>query len=217
MKKIVLISDTHTMHEDIILPKGDILIHAGDFTGRGNKYEVSDFFGWLERHSKDFEHIIFIAGNHDLSFEAKAEWIPSLLSELPDNIHYLEDQEIVIDGIKFYGSPWQPEFHNWAFNLPRGPELAEKWKLIPDDTDILITHGPPKYMCDFTIRDQFNAGCKDLLDRVDIIKPKIHVFGHIHEGYGITSANGIDFINASSCTVGYRPINEPIIIEYKLN
>jgi Icc-related predicted phosphoesterase len=214
MKRIVFISDTHTMHEDLVLPQGDILIHAGDFTGRGQPHEVGDFFRWMERQAENFEHIIFIAGNHDRSFEYKSTWVSYAISKLPKNIHYLEDSEVIIDGIKFYGSPWQPEFHNWAFNLPRGKELEEKWNMIPHDTDVLITHGPPATILDYTERDRVNVGCEELLKRLSEVKPKIHVFGHIHEGYGYKEHYGTTFINASTCTLRYNPTNPPVVVDF---
>lgn len=212
--KLVLISDTHTMHEDLVLPQGDILIHSGDFTGRGKPYEVEEFFGWLERQSKNFKHVIFIAGNHDMCFEYKSTWVVNAIKSLPTNVHYLEDSEIIIDGIKFYGSPWQPEFFNWAFNLPRGKKLEEKWEMIPNDTDVLITHGPPMYILDYTLRDMINVGCLALYNKVIQIKPKLHVFGHIHEGYGVKEQDGTMFVNASSVTARYELINKPIEIKY---
>jgi Icc-related predicted phosphoesterase len=202
------------MHEKLVLPQGDILIHAGDFTGRGKPWEVEEFFDWLDRQSKEFKHIIFIAGNHDMSFEYKHPWVVDMLKSLPSNVHYLEDSEIVIDGIKFYGSPWQPEFFNWAFNLPRGKALAEKWNMIPHDTDVLITHGPPMNILDYTARDMWNVGCLHLFDKVQQVKPKLHVFGHIHEGYGIKEQDGIIFVNASSATLKYESTNKPIVLKY---
>ena len=212
--KLVLISDTHTMHEDLVLPQGDILIHSGDFTGRGKPHEVEEFFGWLERQSKNFKHIVFIAGNHELSFDYKSTWVVDAIKSLPTNVHYLEDSEIIIDDIKFYGSPWQPEFFDWAFNLPRGKKLEEKWEMIPNDTDVLITHGPPMYILDYTLRDMINVGCLALYNKVIQIKPKLHVFGHIHEGYGIKEQDGTMFVNASSATARYELINKPIEIKY---
>lgn len=212
--KLVLISDTHTMHEDLILPQGDILIHSGDFSGRGKPHEVEEFFGWLERQSKNFKHIVFIAGNHELSFDYKSTWVVDAIKSLPINVHYLEDSEIIIDDIKFYGSPWQPEFFDWAFNLPRGKKLEEKWEMIPNDTDVLITHGPPMYILDYTLRDMINVGCLALYNKVIQIKPKLHVFGHIHEGYGIKEQDGTMFVNASSATARYELINKPIEIKY---
>ena len=212
--KLVLISDTHTMHEDLVLPQGDILIHSGDFTGRGKPHEVEEFFGWLERQSKNFKHIVFIAGNHELSFDYKSTWVVDAIKSLPTNVHYLEDSEIIIDDIKFYGSPWQPEFFDWAFNLPRGKKLEEKWEMIPNDTDVLITHGPPMYILDYTLRDMINVGCLALYNKVIQIKPKLHVFGHIHEGYGVKEQDNITFVNASSATARYELINKPIEIKY---
>ena len=214
MTKIVFISDTHNHHDEVKLPKGDILVHSGDFSGRGHPAEVYNFFNWLFEQSSKFKHIVFIAGNHDLSFENKQPWLLKILEALPKNVHYLEDNEIVINGIKFYGSPWQPEFHNWGFNLPRGKELANKWEMIPVDTDILITHGPPATILDYAIYSNFNVGCVDLFDRINKIKPKINVFGHIHEGYGYKEVDSTLFINASTCTLLYRPVNLPIVVKY---
>lgn len=214
MTKIVFISDTHNHHNEVKLPKGDILVHSGDFSGRGYPHELADFWMWLMEQSTKFKHIVFIAGNHDMSFEYKAEWITDMIKQLPDNVHYLEDSEVVLEGIKFYGSPWQPEFHNWGFNLPRGEKLAEKWVLIPNDTDILITHGPPATILDYTLRDNINVGCVDLLHKIKEIKPKINVFGHIHEGYGYRDIHGTMFLNASTCNLRYQPINPPIVIKF---
>jgi Icc-related predicted phosphoesterase len=214
-KKIVLVSDTHNKHNQLILPKGDILIHSGDFSGVGRESEVKSFFKWVEKQSNEFEHIVFIAGNHELTFEPRQGWVDDGISRLPKNVHYLEDSEVIIDGLKFYGSPYQPEFYNWAFNLKRGKECAEKWLHIPKDTDVLITHGPPKYMCDYMPWDLTNIGCQDLVDRVMLVKPKLHVFGHIHVGYGYKEYKGILFVNASSCNEQYEIVNKPVVVEYK--
>ena len=214
-KKFVLISDTHNKHNKIELPEGNILIHSGDFSGVGRESEVKNFFKWIEKQSDKFEHVVFIAGNHELSFELKPAWLDELIEGLPKNVHYLEDSEVVIDGMKFYGTPWQPEFYNWAFNLERGLPLVEKWVLIPEDTDILITHGPPKYMCDFMPWDLTNVGCQDLLSRIMVVKPKLNVFGHIHCGYGYKEYEGVLFVNASTCNEEYQPVNKPIVVEYK--
>ncbi len=214
MTRIVFISDTHNHHNEIKLPEGDILVHAGDFSGRGLPEEVGPFFDWLEEQAQVFKHVIFIAGNHDMSFEYKHPWIVNWLSKLPTNIHYLEDSEAIIDSIKFYGSPWQPEFHNWGFNLPRGKALAKKWEMIPIDTDVLITHTPPQNILDYTIRDMINVGCADLYLKVNQIKPKIHVFGHIHEGYGYKDINDTLYLNASTCNLRYQPVNSPIVVDF---
>jgi len=213
-KKIIMVSDTHNKHNQIVLPEGNILVHSGDFSGMGKQSEVKNFFKWIEKQSEIFEHIVFIAGNHELTFEPRQAWVDDLIQTLPNNVHYLEDSEVVIDGIKFYGTPYQPEFYNWAFNLKRGIECAEKWALIPEDTDVLLSHGPPKFMCDYIPWDQFNAGCQDLLDRVLFVKPKLHVFGHIHCGYGYKEYEGILFVNASTCNEEYQPVNKPVVVQY---
>lgn len=214
-KKIVMVSDTHNKHNQIVLPEGDILIHSGDFSGVGRQSEVRNFFKWITKQSEKFEHIVFIAGNHELTFENKSSWVNPLIRTLPKNVHYLQDSYVIINGMKFYGTPWQPEFYNWAFNLKRGLPLAQKWALIPEDTGVLITHGPPKYMCDYMPWDLTNIGCQDLLDRIMIVKPKLNVFGHIHVGYGYKEYEGVLFVNASTCDEGYNPVNKPIVVEYK--
>ena len=211
MKRIVFISDTHTLHDNLVLPKGDIIVHAGDVASRGSIPEVIDFLEWFSK--LPYAYKIFIAGNHDFAFERYLDVMTNLLQEFPDVI-YLQDSAVTVDGIKFYGSPWQPEFYNWAFNLPRGERLAEKWAMIPDDTDVLITHGPPATILDYTERDRINVGCVDSLKRVTEVKPKIHVFGHIHESYGYRDTNGTTFINASTCTLRYNPTNPPVVVDF---
>jgi len=196
----------------INLPKGDVLIHCGDFTVAGTVSEVRQFNRELLQQADKFKHIIIIAGNHDLLFEHQPQLARSLLAS---EFNYLQDSFCVIDKIKFYGSPYQPRFFDWAFNLTRGAELAEKWKLIPDDTDILITHGPPFGILDEVQRQYFieNTGCEELIKRVETIKPKLHIFGHIHCGYGTTEKFGVKFVNASNCDESYEPTNAPVVID----
>jgi len=206
--KIVCLSDTHKMHNDVEIPKGDILVFAGDMCGRGGISSVGKFNKWFEQFPH--KHKIVIAGNHDRCFENEARNIAKAMITCAT---YLEDSEIIIEGIKFYGSPWQPFFLNWAFNLHRGNALAQKWAMIPDDTNILITHGPPYKILDKTFKGDL-CGCEDLLARVkELKKLKYHIFGHIHEGYGVEEKFGVKFVNASACTFTYKPINKPIIIE----
>ncbi|XP_011503727.1 PREDICTED: metallophosphoesterase MPPED2 isoform X2 [Ceratosolen solmsi marchali] len=132
------------------------------------------------------------------------------------NCIYLEDKEIIISGIKIYGTPWQPEFCKWAFNIPRGEPCLSKWDMIPDNTDILVTHTPPighGDLCCSGVR----AGCVELLNTVqNRVKPKYHVFGHIHEGYGVSSDGKIIFINASTCDLNYLPSNPPVVFDVTL-
>ena len=207
MPRVVCLSDTHNCHLDIDVPDGDILIHSGDATIGGTIDEIVEFDDWfvkLPHRSK-----ILIAGNHDWLFERENRLARRLLSE---NVAYLQDSACEIDGLKIYGSPWQPRFFDWAFNLDRGAALAEKWKLIPDDTDILITHGPPNGILDRTPAGD-NAGCEELRKRVEELRPKLHVFGHIHLGYGRTDKFGVTFVNACNCDESYRPSNPPIVVD----
>jgi Icc-related predicted phosphoesterase len=211
MPKIVCLSDTHNCHEQIIVPDGDILIHAGDATIRGTIDEIVFFNEWFA--NLPHPHKIFVAGNHDWLFETNNRYARTLLDS---SIHYLQDSPVEIEGIKFYGSPYQPRFFDWAFNLMRGAELAEKWKLIPEDTDVLITHGPPFGILDEVPRAYWieNTGCEELRKRVEIVRPKLHIFGHIHCTYGATEKFGVKFINASNCDESYEPTNLPIVIDF---
>lgn len=202
--KLVLISDTHGKHRQLQLPVGDMLIHAGDISRHGEMDTIQDFNDWLAE--LPFKYKVVIAGNHDFCFETLVG------QKLLTNATYLQDSTIVIEGLKIYGSPWQPRFFDWAFNLDRGDPLKAKWQEIPADTDILITHGPPWGVGDTTNRGVL-AGCQDLLERIQEISPKLHVFGHIHEGYGLYQNTPTIFANASICNLGYQPINLPIVID----
>jgi Icc-related predicted phosphoesterase/effector-binding domain-containing protein len=206
--KIVIVSDTHDFHhlyELFGLPQGDVLIHGGDITRRGKIEEVERFNKWLG--TLNYKHILVIAGNHDWCFQREAEKARAALT----NGTYLEDSGVTIDGVKFWGSPWQPEFHNWAFNLARGAALAEKWALIPGDTEILITHGPPHGFGDRVHSGEL-VGCRELLKRVEELAPKAHIFGHIHEDYGVFSNERTTFINASFLDGEFDPGNAPIVM-----
>ena len=211
--KLVLISDTH--NHTLSLPEGDVLIHAGDLTMSGSLHELSKQAAWLKEERKKYRSVLVIAGNHDFCFETNKHLdAVKLLNDA--GVVYLQDDWCVIEDIKFYGTPWQPWFYDWAFNLPRGGEkIKEKWAAIPHDTDVLITHGPPYGHGDKT-PPQYGSqhvGCEELGKRVFAIKPLINVFGHIHNGYGVESKEGINFVNASICNESYKPVNHPIVME----
>ncbi|OWK34470.1 metallophosphatase domain-containing protein [Fimbriiglobus ruber] len=188
--RIVCISDTHGHHAKWEVPDGDILVHAGDLTDDGDLADVEDFDRWLG--TLPHRHKIVIAGNHDFCFQQQPDRARQRLSHAT----YLQDEAVVIDGVKFYGSPWQPWFFDWAFNLPRGADIAAKWALIPADTTVLVTHGPPLGIGDLTKRGDL-AGCADLLARVQVVRPKLHVFGHIHEAAGVYHTQETLFVNAA--------------------
>jgi len=205
--KIVCISDTHSLHDLVTIPEGDMLIHAGDMTNRGSIKDLVKFNNWIKVLPHKYK--IIIAGNHDFCWEKDHALSRAVLNE---SIVYLIDNMITIEDINIYGSPWQPRFFDWAFNVDRGTCLKAKWDKIPMHTDILITHGPPKNILDKCERDN-RVGCEDLLNRINEVKPKYHIFGHIHEGYGTKEKNNITFVNASICNKKYNPCNKPIIIE----
>ncbi|MEM9777197.1 MAG: metallophosphatase domain-containing protein [Chloroflexota bacterium] len=208
--KLVLISDTHGLHDHLNVPEGDVLLHAGDCSKSGKFGQIKDFNRFLGE--LPHPHKIIIAGNHDFGFEQH----PAEAQALITNATYLEDEAITINGVKIYGTPWQPEFHNWAFNLPRGAALKEKWDLIPADTDILITHGPPLNIGDRTFMGK-RVGCEELAVRVKEIRPKIHLFGHIHEDAGQWQIDETLYVNASiapSPVSVMRRLQQPVVLEY---
>ncbi|MFB6346656.1 MAG: metallophosphatase domain-containing protein [bacterium] len=209
MTRIVAISDTHGQHGLLDIPDGDLLVHAGDFAARGRIQDINPFNDWLD--SLPHEEIIFVPGNHDFCFEARAQQETAINRLQAADV--LIDQVTTVDGLKIWGSPWQPEFFDWAFNLPRGKPLREKWDLIPEDVDVLITHGPPFKIGDTVQPKNESVGCEDLRDRVREVVPEVHVFGHIHEGYGTYQKWDVTFVNASICDGNYSPINEPIVID----
>jgi len=206
--KIVAISDTHGFHHQVQLPKGDVLIHAGDVSKRGLEEEIIDFLNWFQQ--QDFKYKIFIAGNHDFFFEkATAERISALI---PPDVIYLNDSGIAIEGINIWGSPVQPWFLDWAFNRQRGEEIDKHWQLIPKNTDILITHGPPKGILDTTAAG-IEAGCEDLFAKIQEVQPIYSIFGHIHEARGIVQQKHTQFINASVVNLRYQVVHDPVVLK----
>ncbi len=216
--KILCISDTHNQHGSIPINlinnedgSIDTIIHSGDMTNRGKKNEVLPFLNWFN--DLPFKNKILIAGNHDFWFEkATGSQIKNVLS-LRENIIYLRDSGVEIDGLKFWGSPVQPWFWDWAFNKA-GETIKPHWDMIPVDTDILITHGPIKGFLDMTITNE-SVGCPYLRDRIfELTNLKLHVCGHIHSGYGeFEMSNGLKLVNASMLDDNYHLKNKPIIIE----
>ena len=221
--RITHISDTHNKHNQLNgkLPGGDILIHAGDIMNSGyNKNDILDFCTWF--HSlEQYDKKIFIAGNHDRMFENHPEEVEELLNIYLD-IDYLQDEAYDLYDLdtdastKIYGSPWQPEFYAWAFNLPKNSlQLAAKWEAIPDNTDILITHGPAFGTLDTVAgRPWDNLGCELLAQRIEVVKPKIHVCGHIHSGYGYVFKDGTHFFNAAVLDEQYEYTQKPMTFDW---
>ena len=219
--RITVISDTHTKHHQLTndLIGGDLIIHAGDISSMGYFEEIKDFCNWYESLNQ-YDASVFIAGNHDWGFQDNKVQINSLVDSY-EWISYLEDSKLTFvnkeatEMCSIWGSPWQPEFYNWAFNLPRnGWELQEKWMRIPSDIDILVTHGPPYGILDVSSYGNVNAGCEVLLEAVKVKKPKIHIFGHIHSGFGYQYIDGTHYINASMLDERYNYTRKPLTFDW---
>jgi Icc-related predicted phosphoesterase len=187
---------------------GDLLIHAGDLTTRGAPHEVADFMQWYQ--AQPHPNKIVIAGNHDFFFERYTA--DEVARVIPSNVTYLNDSGITIAGLNIWGSPVSPWFYNWAFNRHPGNDIIRHWQLVPPGTDILITHGPVYGLLDRKAGGN-HVGCKDLLRKVEEIKPKLHVCGHIHEGYGLVQHGTTTFVNASVLNEHYRHAHEPVVLE----
>lgn len=219
--KITLISDTHNKHKQITgdLLGGDLLLHSGDISSMGYEHEIREFCKWFNN-IEGYTHKIFIAGNHDWGFQDNVEKVKEIL-EFYSGITYLQDTFVKVKinderEIKIYGSPWQPFFHDWAFNLPKnGPGLMTKWEMIPKDTDILLTHGPSFGVLDSVEgRRAEHLGCELLSERLFEVKPKIHLCGHIHTGRGIVKRGETLHINASVLDESYLYTQKPITIDF---
>ena len=183
---ITTIGDTHGCHRQLNLKSGDMLIHTGDVTAYGLEHEVLDFLDWLN--GQPFQYKIFIGGNHDLYLEKHKKLMQAII---PAGIIYLDNRSVKIDGIKIYGTPATLYQGGMAFNYHQGEDIGQIWAQIPGDTDILITHMPPKGILDN------QSGCPQLLEKVDSVRPGYHFFGHIHEGHGKYEGGGTIFCNAA--------------------
>lgn len=220
--RLGLISDTHGKHREITVGECDVLIHAGDCTNDIGQASLRDFLTWFEE--QPATHKILIAGNHDGAFEKWPDLARLMVKERAPSVIYLEDSGCELYGLKFWGSPVTPTFFNWYFNRERGEEIKRHWDMIPKDTDVLITHGPPFSILDKAPRfSNFKSrivsgyeqtGCRDLMEKVEEIKPSVHCFGHIHYSHGHhgiihESGNVTDFFNASVVDEEYTTAHPP--------
>lgn len=216
MTRICCISDLHghlppVPDCDLLLLGGDLCRHHDDYPWYAKKLKP-----WVDELAERCK-VVAVAGNHDFVFERLPEAVPAM------NWSYLQDSGVEWNGLKIWGSPWQPRFYDWAFNLDE-PELVKKWALIPDDTDILLLHGPPhgygdkshykwKTDDDTAWPGYEHTGSPGLTKRILEVKPKLAVAGHIHRGYGRYEIGSTVFVNASLVNEQYTPVNEPIVVE----
>lgn len=216
-KKLIidLLSDTHGQHDKMTLEGGDMLIHAGDVSGHGSAKEIMSFLTWFA--NQHYNHLLLVPGNHDFGFEETWKLYADECKRL--NINLLHDSGVELEGIKIWGSAVQPWFHDWAFNRARGADIKKHWDLIPENTEILVTHGPPMGILDqvqYGNRIGYNpkkdkhsgdhVGCQDLDDKIWQTQIKLHVFGHIHEGRGYRYIQDKAFVNASALDGRYRMV-----------
>ena len=239
--RITHISDTHNKHNQLngLLPGGDLLIHSGDISSLGRQSEVERFVKWFNS-IDNYANKIFIAGNHDMSFDSeqllvnklkhfdgvsdsdefvsigKPQWLEVLLtSDLNQNVFYLENSFVMLDDIKIWGSPITPTFgYGWGFNVNRGYDINQIWNRIPNDTDIVITHGPIHSYCDRTSRGGLNVGCEQLYHRLNEVQPQLHFSGHIHEAYGYRATDWGYAFNGCNCDLSYLINNKPMTFDY---
>lgn len=239
-KKLLCLSDTHDFQQLMPhdLPRGcDILVHAGDFTVRGTREEVTNFRVWMEELLKEgvVQHVVCCAGNHELTFQPgyakrdavrKAQEATKQALMDVERLFYLEDTACEIQGIRFFGTPWTSPVTkgkmDWAFQqLDTAAGLGEKWQAIPKDIDVLVSHQPPEGQCDEVEptppkKKLTHAGSTTLRDRVREVNPLVHVFGHYHEGHGVSrmADRSTVFVNAAICDEDYQPVKLPIVVEF---
>lgn len=211
--KIVAVSDTHEKEQFLKIPECDLFIHAGDWTFRGEKYAVEKFGKWLNQIPA--QHIVVIPGNHELYFENALPQSKDWLIDVCPKVNLLIEESIEINGVNIYGSPITPFFYAWAWNRYRY-EIKPHWDNIPENTDILITHGGPYSILDQTIYGQ-SVGCEYLYDRIKHIKPDLHIFGHIHAAKGEKHFDGTSYYNVSSCDEQYILSQGYTVIDYEKN
>jgi Icc-related predicted phosphoesterase len=235
--RIAATSDVHGAFGDCLnWPGADILVVTGDFLPNFHNKKAMDGQLQLEYLKGPFQdikeellsvytNIVFIAGNHDIAFETDAGLAVGCLEILADDrITYLNGETQTIMGRLFWGSPWTPEFFSqrWAFNFldhrnPNTKDAAKRqaereWSKIPSNVDVLLTHSPPFGILDKTA-DGRHVGCPHLLSRLENVQPTLHVFGHIHESYGVERRGGTIVVNASRMNLKYKPVNDIVVFD----
>lgn len=222
--KVCAISDTHTMLSQVDLPKADLLLIGGDITYTGSPKEMAQFAQDLRniRSRKLYRQIILTPGNHELTSEDNPTWFRSMIDGL---CIYLHDDQFVFEGVKVYASGWTPYFHHWAWNLDERDHLRDYahanrvWNKIPDDTKILLTHGPPRNILDLCNRDERVGDVvlrKRVFELADTGNLRYHCFGHIHRNlkdHKTEVHQGVTFANVAICDEKYKPVNPAFVFE----
>ncbi len=207
--RLVVVSDTHEKHDELGVLERDVLIHCGDVCDgfRKDPEAVESIDAWFGR--QRFDLILCTGGNHDFAVWDRLDRGLRVF----ENARWLADDEVVHDGVKFYGSPWVPHLQGWAFFLT-SDGLQKKWSLIPDDTDILVTHTPPFGILDMPRSRWTNCGCRHLRRRVEEARPRYHLFGHNHASAGVHEGEFTTFVNASVVDSDFNVARGPVVIDY---
>lgn len=214
--KIACIADTHEQAQNIPggIPQCDILVHAGDMTFLGEYDKLLKFNDWGGKIFLPETRKICVAGNHDKTLEGDIETARALLPHWT----YLQDEAYEVFGLKFWGTPWSAEYHpeSWGFQLERGEKARAQWEAIPEDTDVLIVHGPPFGYGD-KIESGDHVGCKELAYRLMDVRPRLTICGHVHTDPGVFAAPWGTVVNAATMTGGYKPKRKPIVVNLRVS
>lgn len=211
---VTFLSDSHGNHPTI--EPCDVVVHCGDTTVGGYFYELKKFINWYSKIPAPYK--IFIAGNHDFVCEDETELVKETAAE--NNIIYLQDSGVVIKGYKFYGTPWTRGAGVWAFHLEDGE--TTHWNKIHENTDVLITHGPPYGLGDLVSKprpdEDPHVGSPELLLKTRQLQPLVHATGHVHEGYGVYTQKDIDTITINCAHVNkyHSGTNKPITVDLSI-
>jgi Icc-related predicted phosphoesterase len=214
---LVFLSDTHGYHSRITVPPGDALVFAGDYSSRGDLDDTVSFLSWFTQ--QPHRDKVLISGNHDRISCVQPTLFRELLAEHAPDVVYLQDSGVEIGGLRFWGSPYTPTFLSWYHMRERGAAIRAHWDLIPDNTDVLVTHGPPFGYLDAVDNGRNRAGDRDLYEAILRVRPRVSCHGHLHlEGGQSTTLVHDDgtktiIINAAICDEGYRPCRQPIILD----
>lgn len=213
MPTIAAISDTHGRHGLLTIPDVDVLIHCGDACGRGTWDELAACITWMGQQTPPDK--IFVPGNHDFPSAQATDKFAEFAAA--NGVRVLVDEGVDAAGLRVWGSPWTPVFGRWAWQRAKGEQMAQKWRAIEDGLDVLVTHGPPHGHGDRTFWGP-RAGCKPLLERVREVRPRVHLFGHIHEGHGsgwiddVEGDDGTRWFNVATVKMGRGGLHEPVVI-----
>jgi Icc-related predicted phosphoesterase len=206
--RVVAVSDTHGNFSTLRVPCGDVFVHAGDFTmSESDAGEVAAFLKWVR--ALPHRHKILVPGNHDPLFQGDT----SLVARHLGRTHLLVDRSVTIDGVVFYGTPWSRVPGSRAFYLPDADEGQQKWREIPENVDVLISHAPAHGVLDFDRKAARHVGEVGLRDRVDQIKPAVHICGHVHDGAGESSNHGVFAINCAVVDRRLCPVRGPRVVD----